>query len=338
MKPDPDRQAEPLYRHAKRQEWGLAIFAWQRDGHHAYQFEDGQLRVFANGFVSLLAEVDRPVSEADDTAEALNRLLNLNDHSAAEAKKSTSSRSTAALSFFDQVAVFVDKFPGGFQDPRWKQDVRGAGAKRRLKRHRDVAITNAQEALGNDRLAALIAAQRYGEVHAAVLELIDGTDLVSREQLDPIRKLPAAHHRGLAMAVRDLLHGGGPYERRFAAFRDKLAVLTSTGPSWQLVTVLGALVLPHEEIFVSPAQLREQSRRTTPQFEVGHRPVAATYERLAALVRKLGEALKGENLTPRDLFDVHDFIRETLKPASKERAEELRRLPVRLRAEQRHRR
>ena len=317
---------EALYRHARRKEWGLAIFAWERDGHRAYQFEDGHLRTFAQAFYSLLSEVDQPADEAKDMVEALTRLLDLNDQSAAQAKrkKKVKGGGPSAFSLMDQVAVFVERFPGGFQNANWKHEKRGAGAKRRMKHHRDAAIADAQKALAAPKLAALVAAQQYGRVHAAVVELLKSTDLVSSKNFEPLGKLSPLHHRALALAVQDVLHGEGPYERRLARFSDALRDLTSVRPSWQLVTVLGALVLPNEQVFVAPATLREQARWMAPALEYRNVPQSEAYVRLAALVHAVKESLKREDLKPRDLMDVQDFIREMLKPASKKRATELK--------------
>jgi hypothetical protein len=41
---------DALYRHKKREEWGVAVFLWERDGKRAFRFADGETRVFKQGF------------------------------------------------------------------------------------------------------------------------------------------------------------------------------------------------------------------------------------------------------------------------------------------------
>ena len=59
-----------LYRHTKRPEWGVAILAWERGGRRAYQFEDGRLRKFREGYYSLM----KPVDELELTVRSANCL------------------------------------------------------------------------------------------------------------------------------------------------------------------------------------------------------------------------------------------------------------------------
>lgn len=315
--------SEPLYRHAKRKEWGLAILAWDRDGRRAFQFEDGHLRVFAANFQALMEAVFRPPEEAGETAEALNRLLSINDQSAARAKKA-SLKSTSPLSLQDQINVFADMYPSGFQDSEWKQKVRGAGQKRRTKKFRDAAVQQAQAELSADRIAKLLNGQQYAKVQLAVVDVLKRTDLVTATQLKPVASLAPAQHQAFAVAVRDLLHSEGRYEQRLGAFADKLQELSGTRPTWQLATAIAGLVHPREHICVSPNAFREQAKSVASHLELSAAPQAAAYTRLLAMARSLQDELKAAGLVPCDLLDVHDFIRETLAPSAKRRAEALR--------------
>lgn len=316
-------QTEPLYRHTKRKEWGLAIMAWDREGRRAFQFEDGHLRVFAPEFQELIKEVAPPAEEATETTAALNRLLNINDQSAARAKKATA-RATAPLTLEDQIAVFVDMYPAGFQDPKWKQTMRGAGQKRRTKKFRDPAIKQAQEELSADRLGALLNSQQYGTVQQAVLDVLKKTNLVTATQIKPIAELGPGQQQAFAVALRDLLYADGPYDQRLGVFADRLFDLSGTRPTWQLATSIGGLVHPREQTCVSPSAFRDQAKWTAPRLEHSPTPQAAAYERLLAMVRSIQEELKAAGLVPCDLLDVHDFIRETLSPSARRRADVLR--------------
>ena len=52
-----------LYRHSRREQWGLAILALEEGDRRRYQFEDGRMRTFKKGYWRLLVEVSRPDDE-----------------------------------------------------------------------------------------------------------------------------------------------------------------------------------------------------------------------------------------------------------------------------------
>ena len=64
-----------LYAHTKGQKWGLAILAWERGPCRGYQFEDGVLRIFKEGFYEMLEEVDAPADKAARVIAELRRKL-----------------------------------------------------------------------------------------------------------------------------------------------------------------------------------------------------------------------------------------------------------------------
>jgi hypothetical protein len=313
---------EPLLRHSKRKEWGLAILAWERDGRRAFQFEDGQLRVFAKEFSSLLHPVAVAEDIADETREALSRLLAINDQEAARAKSSAATGG-APVSIEDQIALFVDLYPGGFQDPQWKEQVRGAGVKRQTRKHRDAAIAYAQDKLSSQSLAAPIGKGDYATALGLFVDVLERTNLVSAAQLDVLKKLPPPRQQSVVIAVRNLLHDEGSYAARLGAFMDEL-VKSRVKPSWQVVTALGALVHPKDHVCVAPSVYREQAKWMAPNLGLSNVPAPAAYDRCVAMVRAIDEVLRGENLVARDLFDVGEFMRITLAPAGKRRALALR--------------
>ena len=59
-----------LYRHTRRDDWGVAVFLWERDGKRCYRFADGELRTFAQAFWNLLVPTQAP---ADGSAAAAPR-------------------------------------------------------------------------------------------------------------------------------------------------------------------------------------------------------------------------------------------------------------------------
>jgi hypothetical protein len=198
------------------------------------------------------------------------------------------------------------------------------GQKRRTKKFREPAIQHAQAELSAARLAELLSGQQHGTVQQSVVDVLKRTNLVTAAQLKPIAALGPAQQQAFAVALRDLLYAEGPYDQRFGAFVDKLYDLSRIRPTWQLATAIGGLVHPRENLCVSPSSFREQAKWLAPRLEHSPAPSGGAYERLLAMARALQDELKNAGLVPCDLLDVHDFVRETLTPTAKRRAEVLR--------------
>ena len=137
------QDTEKLYRHSRRKEWGLAIVAWTRPTRRGYQFADGKLRVIKQGYYGLLREVDKPASQASEIIEELQRQAGIS-RARRRARGGTRASGTPPVRLEEQIALFRRTHPDGFEEPGWREEVRGEGAPRRLKRHRDPAIADAQ--------------------------------------------------------------------------------------------------------------------------------------------------------------------------------------------------
>lgn len=305
----------PLYAHRKGDDWGLAILAWERGPRRAYQFEDGRLRVFKQGYYDLLEEVDTPADRAMRVIAELQRKLG---NTAGADAGPRAARKQPDISFEQQLAVFGIKYPDGFTDPVWiaahRGDLEGG---RRLKRHRVPAIATAQELLAVAALDTALEEQRASEIHAGVVELLGSIDLVSKKQLEPLAALPAARHVTFVSRLRELLYGEDAYELRFERYVATLALVHAAGPSWQLATALPALVLPEQHICVRPATLRKQAEWMAPRLtfiKTPNGPLCARFDEMALAV---SHQLEEAGLEPADLMDVFDFMVETLRPSAK---------------------
>ena len=324
---DAAEQIPHLYQHKKRKEWGFAIMAWERDGKRGYQFEDGELRVFKEGYYQLLEEMS-------DVANSTAIMARLEAKRASAAKKDDKKKRSGGSrrsgpdiedlpTMGEQVMVFKDLYPQGFDDPKWIKDHRG-GDGRALKRHRAPAIKRAQDSLNKDSLEALINAGQTRSVLERACEVLDKTDLVTKSQVDPLRD--TGRDSRLAQALLDFLHGDGDLETRFAMLCRALATATKKPPSWQLATALGALVHPTDFVCVRPSVFSTQSVTMAPRLRPSKSPTSATFVGYCEMARKIQAALINEGLEPVDLLDIHDFIWVTLRPAANE-------ILVRIRAE-----
>ena len=65
---------DTLYVHSKRSQWGMSILVYEGEGQRRYQFQDGQLRTFKDGYYQLLEPVVNPPDAAEIVAELESKL------------------------------------------------------------------------------------------------------------------------------------------------------------------------------------------------------------------------------------------------------------------------
>lgn len=297
-----------LYEHSKRKQWGFAVLAWERDGKRGYQFEDGELRVFTKEYYALLAEADCPPDQASRLLAKLGRQSGAGKGADGKAGKEQQ------LTFKEQLQVFLTEHPDGFAGKRWKDEHRGEGAPRRLKRHRDFAVAEAAELLSAEAIDGLVAAGDHAEVARRLAEVVNGSDLVTRAQAEPlVRATPSPE---LTKGVRDFLYGGGEVEARF----DELCrVLLEAGRkqlSWPLVTAIAAVVRPLHHVAVRPTVLTKQAQWAQPRLRFASKPEGKAYARILAMALTVRDSLTEAGHPPKDLLDVYDFMLVTLRPAA----------------------
>jgi len=308
---DQDPAPQPgdrLYQHSKRKQWGFAVLAWERDGKRGYQFEDGELRVFTKEYYGLLAEAECPPEQAARLLAKLGRQSGAGKGSDGKAAKEQQ------LTFQEQLQVFLTEHPEGFLGARWKDEHRGEGVPRRLKRHRDFAVAEAAELLSLEALDGLIAAGDHAEVARRLAEVVNGSDLVTRAQAEPV--LRAAPSPELSRGVREFLYGSAELEGRF----DELCrVLLDAGRkqlSWPLVTAIPAVVRPLHHVAVRPTVLPKQAQWAQPRLRFASKPDGKAYARILAMAFTVRDALTEAGHPPKDLLDVYDFMLVTLRPAA----------------------
>jgi hypothetical protein len=299
-----------IYQHTLRPQWGLAIPVWRKDDKRAFQFEDGEVRVFKRGYLDLLQAVDAP---PDKTARTLARLGVADDLG----KKIDTK---GALPFAAQVALFASLYPKGFKGSKWRKAKRGFDAKRRLKRHRNPAITEATTVLAEEPLKAMVAAGEYVELHQRLVGLLESTNLVTKAQVRPLKELPEAQIRLVAMALHGLLHGDGKFPIRFERWVTELETALGKTPKWSLVTAPLALAKPGEYVCVKRSSFTRQAKWMAPRLRGLSKVSARTYERLNRMAKMVGDELESAGLAPRDMIDVYDFIVDTLTPKNIEKA------------------
>lgn len=304
---DNEAKVTQLFRHTVHPEWGAALLAWNTDDKYGFQFEDGKQRVFLSAYLHLLEEVDLPLHRATSIAARLRRKLGIAEASPATTKQRD------ALSFDQQLAIFAHLYPAGFADPTWiATHRRPAADKRQLKRHRDMSIETATR-LATEPVAWTDA-----------VALIKATDLVSSQQRKALAAVHPSKHDELGAALSALLFGDEPYAIRFERFVGVLAAAMRAEPSWQLATVIPALVRPDEHVCVRPTSFRAQAAWMAPRLAYEPAPGAELYERFRRMAMAVRDELVAAGHEVRDLLDVYDFMWATLRPSARAVLDELR--------------
>jgi hypothetical protein len=300
-----------LYRHKKRPEWGVAILAWEKDDRRAYQFEDGRLRKFRKGYYSLLESVDELERRSPETvAKSLEHAIETNRGK--EAPKVLE----PVASFKAQIELFLELYPKGFQDAKWISDHRDEPSGRTLKRHRDPAVREIQEALAADRCATLLAEDAHTDLAEAAVEILAGTSLVALKHVKVLQRLDEPEARKLAESIADLFHGEGDYDPRYKQHLEVLTELYGGRPSWRLATALPALMFPQEQVCVRRSAFMRQAAVVAPKARYSRLARASSYRNFRRGAFAVRKRLQAAGHEPRDLLDVHDFIWATLRNAA----------------------
>ncbi|PRP91711.1 hypothetical protein ENSA5_52910 [Enhygromyxa salina] len=299
----PDQDA--LYRHSKRDKWGVAVFLWERDGKRAFRFADGEVRVFKKGFYELMVPAPTP---ADGSADELR----------AKARASLSGKKVEIIpTVGDQLVLLLKDYPKGFAGDAWREKHRGDG--RRLKRHRDPAVKEARELLAADRIAELHEHGDYVGVLASLVKVLAGTDLVPSAHVNKLQTTNPTKEfsQTIANMAKD------PAGTTLRSIQAGLVGARGPATSWQILTGALALLAPHKHLCVRPSVFAVQGKIVMPRFNPPKRASEAAYQRYLDVARHVEDELTELGHPPVDLLDLHDFVWMTLRPAAREELERI---------------
>lgn len=299
-----------LYRHTKRPEWGVAILAWEKGERRAYQFEDGRLRKFREGYYSLM----KPVDEVPGSEEAL--IADLEGAVAAHKGGKRPKPLEPACSFDEQLALFNELYPEGFQGDEWVERHRRGSSGRALKRHREPVVEEAQRILDRGTFETALQGGKHAQIVDQVLEMLSNTDLVALKQVKALRGLEAEEKERFAEVLFDLLYGEDAFGPRFKRWVKVLESAKGARPSWRLTTVLPALVFPEDHVCVRRSAFMRQAANIAPTARYSRKPKRRSYRNFRRVARAVRKRLETAGHEPRDLLDVHDFIWATLRNAA----------------------
>ncbi|MCA9552228.1 MAG: hypothetical protein KC933_19465 [Myxococcales bacterium] len=300
--------APALFRHTKRDDWGMGLVVSEGPRRRRFEFQDGHKRTIARGYYHLLERVPATTPEIRRT---LQTLMNEQRERVGAPPARRRVRVDADAQVAEQVGALSDAFPTLFEDPRWLEQVRGDDAKRPLKRHRGPALAEAKVQLSQEALQRAIDAGGTAAVEALV-SVLGGTDLATlKTDVKPLQAMAPAHHADVARALLGLLYEGGPLNIRLDEFRTAL-VRAGVKPTWSMVTVPMGLARPHELVVVRPGVLRKQAKKLGLPFTLPPQPEGRAYLEAQDLLHLLRRTLEAAGRRPKDLVDVLDFAARSL--------------------------
>jgi len=297
-----------LFAHSLRKEWGVGVRSGEKDGKHSYLFENGEERTLAAGFHDLMRRVEAPNAEQQVALARLQGMLagRARDSDAAKGKP-------LGWSLANQLAKFRESYPAGVSDPDWIELVRGSG-----RGHRRATMQEAQEKFDAKTLDARLSAGQHVEVWESVAALLARSELVPPPQLK-LKAVGPAPMRELSLALREQLHGVGPYDKRMDRFLSAFLATFGASAGWELATALPALVHPLEHVCVEAAVFKKQLKASLAKRPVAAKPTGVGYNMCLSVSRLVANKLAEQGEIPRDLWDVRDFMVFTLRPTPKAR-------------------
>lgn len=287
-----------IFSHAKRPDWGVGVITNEGEGKRSYLFEDGEERTLGPAGIGLMRKVDHPDRDQQQTCAHLLSLL-----AKRAGRRDAEAPSRAAVD--TQLTRFHRKYPGGFFGKEW----RNAAASAYAGQARSGVMGQVQQRFSAERVAELVEKQKTLELWDDAVQLLTVSGLAAGDI--EAGRLPG-EQRQLADALCDLLHGQQSYDHRFERWISAYASVFKDAPSWQTATALPALFNPIEHVYVEPAAFRKQLKVLALPGGFGGRPSGVAYTRCLTAAKTLANMLATRGEVPRDLLDVHDFIRRTV--------------------------
>lgn len=302
----PNAEVPSLIRHTKRDKWGLGVVLDKEDDRVHMQWQDGRKRTFKRGYYHLLDAVDRRLDVTLGIVDALQAM-------AGAKTKRRSTKRTVTLD--EQVAYFSDTlYEDGFRGEAFTEHHRGDGRKKPLKRHRDGLVELAQKELSKRALLRALSEGNPSVVHAAAGRVVGSTDLVKVKERKKFLAMEQTSHAPFANALFAVLHGTSPLSKTFGGLVAALERGMGDTPSWELTTLFLAAMHPKEHCVVRYNTHSRQAQFMAPGLHMPDRPMGTLYTRLRGMTENVKASLEEAELSPRDYFDVFDFMWQTLRP------------------------
>jgi hypothetical protein len=288
-----------LFRHRNRADWGVGVLSGERDGKRTYLFEGGEERIMGQGSLDMMTRLTSLDADQRNTLARLTALV-------ARRHGLPDSSSGSGLPLLTQIATLRRTFAEGLADPAWQSEHRAGQV-------RETIAPRARQVLAIGTLDARLKAQQYEELWNDAAEVLGATGWVPAAQLAPAAVMGLGL---LANALRELLYGSAALEQRVDRFSVAFETAFRRPTRWETTTGLLSLVFPSDHVLVDLASFRKQLKLLGSKGTLPQSPNGQSYVRCLNTARIIASKLAEQGEVPRDLLDVHDFIRFTLKPAA----------------------
>lgn len=292
---------QQLFQHVNRPEWGLAMVASEQPTRRVYQFEDGQARVIAQAYWKLM----KPVEDAEQLQRAVRR-LRLLVKGTDVAMKSSPVASEGSLE--EQLTILKDAWPEGFASETYQHRYRGGKSK--LKSQIEPVLAMVEEQWNLDALPDPETPAKAKKVVDTLAHVLGKSDLLSATEKKALEALSGKAVTTVAEGFLAMLTA--EIDRRFTLWLETLQDAGVT-PSWGLVTAPVALSAPEQHVAVRPSVFKRQAKILMPTLKISSEATLESYDAMLGMSLRIFRDLKNAELSPKDLFDVRNFIFLTLR-------------------------
>ncbi|MBW2712981.1 MAG: DUF3553 domain-containing protein, partial [Deltaproteobacteria bacterium] len=147
------------------------------------------------------------------------------------------------ITFDEALEKFTNRFPAGFDDPRFLEEERAP----KLSIHEKFKETLSQEAFHQ-----MIEDEKYSDVIDAILKIVKETDLIYPNEKATLRKglKIEGMHELFARHLYGLLYGDDEEKARFDLFSKTLGQMKAA--KWTIATVFPFILDPNERMLLKP--------------------------------------------------------------------------------------
>lgn len=310
-----EQQGEPtIYEHSAKKEWGRGTLIVEAENKRQILWEDESVRNIHMSHWDRLIELELSAEEKVELDAQLRKRKTAAEAAAKRAarKKAAAKPKKPPVSFVQQLDMFAQMYPQGFQDPAYVKNERGSATdgSRDLK---EEAIARAQELFARDRMKAILDRNAGAEIFTDALKIPEAVkNMLHYVEAGKLTNLPEGDRAAFGQALFDLLHGDGELEARFDAFVATLKM--DPRPTWTVATIFQAFYALDDHVFVKPTFWLKQALVVDKDVPYDPTPDGKAYAKFVDVARETKRRLEAAGLAPRDLMDVYTFTWRTLSP------------------------
>jgi hypothetical protein len=314
-RPRQQEKVEPtIFTHSVKEEWGRGTLLQEAENKRQILWDDGRLRAIHASHWDRLIEVELSPAEKAELHDELHKKQAATNAAAARAarKKSGASKpKKPPISWAQQLEIFAQIYPGGFDDPTYRKKERG-NVEGKEASYKELATRMATQVFDAERMQAKIKGGGT-EVFGDALEIAATVkNMLHFVEAGKLTTLPDEAKPAFAQGLFDLLHGDAELAVRFDAWVKALPM--DPRPTWTVATIFQSFFAPDEHVFVKPTFWLKQAAILEKDVAYDSTPDGKAYAGFLEVAQSTRHRLEQAGLQPRDLMDVYTFTWRTLAP------------------------